>query len=197
MTRRAIIEVHSIDYVPHAERHGKVRDLWPVWFAGDANLATVAVGVIGIALGGTMFWTALAVIGGCALGTFFMAFHSTQGPQLGSPTTDPVAAAIWLPGRAPCLGRRHWSPTSATTPSTACSRRRRYAPVARRECARRPTAPIDFPGFPARGACAMAVCWLRLDPPSCNASFAYFMLTAARRVFTLAGAVADSRCRPG
>jgi NCS1 family nucleobase:cation symporter-1 len=79
------IEVHSIDYVPHAERHGKVRDLWPVWFSGDANLATLAVGVIGIALGGTMFWTALAVIGGCALGTFFMAFHSTQGPQLGLP----------------------------------------------------------------------------------------------------------------
>jgi nucleobase:cation symporter-1, NCS1 family len=79
------IEVHSIDYVPHAERHGKVRDLWPVWFSGDANLATVAVGVIGIALGGTMFWTAMAVIGGCALGTFFMAFHSTQGPQLGLP----------------------------------------------------------------------------------------------------------------
>ena len=32
-----------------------------------------------------MLWTALAVIGGCALGTFFMAFHSTQGPQLGLP----------------------------------------------------------------------------------------------------------------
>jgi purine-cytosine permease-like protein len=85
VTQKAIIEVHSIDYVPHAERHGKVRDLWPVWFSGDANLATLAVGVIGIALGGTMLWTALAVIGGCALGTFFMAFHSTQGPQLGLP----------------------------------------------------------------------------------------------------------------
>ena len=85
MTQRPIIEVHSIDYVPHAERHGKVRDLWPVWFSGSANLATLAVGVIGVALGGTMLWTALAVTGGCALGTFFMAFHSTQGPQLGLP----------------------------------------------------------------------------------------------------------------
>ncbi len=85
MAHRPFIEVHSIDYVPRAERHGKVRDLWPVWFSGDANLATLAVGVIGIALGGTMLWTAIAVIGGCALGTFFMAFHSTQGPQLGLP----------------------------------------------------------------------------------------------------------------
>ncbi len=85
MAHRPILEVHSIDYVPHAERHGKVRDLWPVWFSGDANLATLAVGVIGISLGGTMLWTAIAIIGGCALGTFFMAFHSTQGPQLGLP----------------------------------------------------------------------------------------------------------------
>ena len=85
MAERPLIESHSIDYIPHAERHGKVRDLWPVWFSGDAHLATLAVGVLGIALGGSLLWTATAVIGGCVLGTFFMAFHSTQGPQLGLP----------------------------------------------------------------------------------------------------------------
>ena len=82
---RPQIEVRSIDYVPLAERHGKVRDLWPVWFSGEANLATLAVGVIGIGLGLSMWWTTIAVLTGCALGTFFMAFHSTQGPQLGLP----------------------------------------------------------------------------------------------------------------
>jgi nucleobase:cation symporter-1, NCS1 family len=80
-----LIESRSIDYVPLAERHGKVWHLWPVWFAGDAHLATVAVGVIGVALGGNLVWTAIAVVLGCLLGTFFMAFHSTQGPQLGLP----------------------------------------------------------------------------------------------------------------
>lgn len=85
MARRLTIESHSIDYVPLAERHGKVRDLWPVWFSGEANLATLAVGVIGVGLGLSMWWTTIAVIGGCAFGTFFMAFHSTQGPQLGLP----------------------------------------------------------------------------------------------------------------
>lgn len=85
MTRPQLIERRSIDYVPVAERHGEVWHLWPVWFAGSANLATLATGVIGISLGGTLLWTAVAVIGGCALGTFFMAFHSTQGPQLGLP----------------------------------------------------------------------------------------------------------------
>src|SRR5580658_10273201 len=81
----SFIEQHSIDYVPIAERHGKVWHLWPVWFSGDAHLATIATGVVGIALGGNFAWMALAVILGCAFGTFFMAFHSTQGPQLGLP----------------------------------------------------------------------------------------------------------------
>src|ERR1700722_8440109 len=79
------IEKRSIDYVPIAERHGKVWHLWPVWFSGDAHLATVATGVVGVALGGHLLWMALAVLFGCAFGTFFMAFHSTQGPQLGLP----------------------------------------------------------------------------------------------------------------
>jgi NCS1 nucleoside transporter family len=80
-----MIEKRSIDYVPIAERHGKVWHLWPVWFSGDAHLATVATGVVGVALGGHLLWMAIAVLLGCAFGTFFMAFHSTQGPQLGLP----------------------------------------------------------------------------------------------------------------
>jgi NCS1 nucleoside transporter family len=85
MARGKLIETRSIDYVPLAERHGKVWHLWPVWFSGDAHLATLAVGVIGITLGGNLLWTSVAVLLGCLLGTFFMAFHSTQGPQLGLP----------------------------------------------------------------------------------------------------------------
>jgi purine-cytosine permease-like protein len=79
------VEKRSIEYVPLAERHGKVWHLWPVWFSGDANLATVATGVVGVALGGHLVWMSIAVLLGCLFGTFFMAFHSTQGPQLGLP----------------------------------------------------------------------------------------------------------------
>jgi purine-cytosine permease-like protein len=85
MLNGSLIEKRSIDYVPLAERHGKVWHLWTVWFSGDAHLATLAVGVLGITLGGNLLWTGIAVLAGCALGTFFMAFHSTQGPQLGLP----------------------------------------------------------------------------------------------------------------
>ena len=81
----ALIETRSIDYVPLAERHGKVWHLWPVWFTGDAHLATLATGAISVAAGLGLFWSGLAVIGGCVLGTILMAFHCTQGPHLGLP----------------------------------------------------------------------------------------------------------------
>jgi len=79
------IETRSIDYVPAAERHGQAWHLWPVWFASGTQLATVATGVIGIALGADLLWTGIAILTGCTLGTFFMAFHAAQGPQLGLP----------------------------------------------------------------------------------------------------------------
>ena len=81
----ALVETRSIDYIPLAERKGKVRDLWPVWFMGDAHLATLATGAISVAGGLDLFWSSLAVIGGCALGTVLMALHCTQGPHLGLP----------------------------------------------------------------------------------------------------------------
>jgi nucleobase:cation symporter-1, NCS1 family len=79
------IETRSIDYVPAAERHGRAWHLWPVWFASGTQLATVATGVIGTALGADLLWSGFAILSGCALGTFFMAFHAAQGPQLGLP----------------------------------------------------------------------------------------------------------------
>ena len=85
MANPRLIEIRSIDYVPLAERHGKVWHLAPIWFTGDVNLATLAVGATGIALHINLLWTAIAIVTGCAVGSFFMAFHSTQGPQLGLP----------------------------------------------------------------------------------------------------------------
>ncbi len=81
----AMIETRSIDYIPMAERRGEVRHLWPVWFTGDAHLATLATGAISVVGGLDLFWSSLAVIGGCILGTVLMALHCSQGPQLGLP----------------------------------------------------------------------------------------------------------------
>jgi NCS1 nucleoside transporter family len=79
------IELRSIDWVPHAERHGKVWHVGPVWFSGNAELTTMATGVTAISLGGNLLWTMIAMLVGTVFGTFFSAFHSAQGPQLGLP----------------------------------------------------------------------------------------------------------------
>jgi NCS1 nucleoside transporter family len=79
------VEVRSIDYVPLRERHGKLWHLGPLWFMGNAQIATLAVGVVGVSAGGNLFWSLIAILTGVLFGTFFMAFHSAQGPQLGLP----------------------------------------------------------------------------------------------------------------
>ncbi|MFJ3230946.1 purine-cytosine permease family protein [Streptomyces sp. NPDC086787] len=79
------LEVRSIDYVPLDERHGKLWHLGPLWFMSNAQIATLAVGLIGITEGGNLLWSLVAIVTGTLLGTFFMAFHSAQGPQLGLP----------------------------------------------------------------------------------------------------------------
>lgn len=80
-----VVEVHSIDYIPIKERHGKVTDQFTLWFLGNANLATLAVGLIAMGLGLPLLWVLVAIILGEIFGTFFMAFHSVQGPRMGIP----------------------------------------------------------------------------------------------------------------
>ena len=79
------LEVRSIDYVPISERHGHVWHLGPLWFMSNAQIATLAVGLISITEGASLFWSVLAIVVGVLVGTLFMAFHSAQGPQLGLP----------------------------------------------------------------------------------------------------------------
>lgn len=79
------IELHSIDYVPASERHGTVRHLGALWFVSGVNLTGLATGVTTSAAGAGLVWTLVATVAGALFGTFFMAFHSAQGPQLGLP----------------------------------------------------------------------------------------------------------------
>src|SRR5690349_14892090 len=79
------LEVRSIDYVPLAERHGKLWHLGPLWFMSNAQIATLAVGVLGVGAGGNLIWSLVAILLGVVIGTFFMAAHCSQGPQLGLP----------------------------------------------------------------------------------------------------------------
>jgi NCS1 family nucleobase:cation symporter-1 len=84
-SRLSGIEVRSIDYVPLNERHGQIWHLGPLWFMSNAQIATLAVGLISISEGASLFWSVVSIVIGTLVGTLFMAFHSAQGPQLGLP----------------------------------------------------------------------------------------------------------------
>nr|WP_205881164.1 cytosine permease [Leucobacter insecticola] len=80
-----LIESRSIEWVPLNERSGSPKSLFSLWFMSNANITTLATGMLGAALGGSFAMSAVAILLGVAVGTVFTAFHSAQGPQLGLP----------------------------------------------------------------------------------------------------------------
>ncbi|HUO78842.1 MAG TPA: cytosine permease [Steroidobacteraceae bacterium] len=79
------IEHKSIDYVAEHERHGRVIDQGPFWFLGNFHFFTIAIGFVGPSMGLGFGWTALAATLGILFGTVFVAFHASQGAELGLP----------------------------------------------------------------------------------------------------------------
>jgi nucleobase:cation symporter-1, NCS1 family len=79
------VEARSIDWVPESERHGKVSQQGPLWFFGNLEFLSIAIGFIGPSLGLALGWSILAGALGILFGTVFMAFHATQGPVMGLP----------------------------------------------------------------------------------------------------------------
>jgi purine-cytosine permease-like protein len=79
------IERRSIDWVPDEERHGRLWHQAPLWFLGNFQYFSIPIGFIGPGLGLSLGWSIVAGALGIVVGTLFMAFHATQGPQLGLP----------------------------------------------------------------------------------------------------------------
>jgi nucleobase:cation symporter-1, NCS1 family len=79
------IETKTIDYVAEHERHGRVIDQGPFWFLGNFQFFTIALGFVGPSMGLGFGYTSLAGALGILFGTIFVAFHASQGPELGLP----------------------------------------------------------------------------------------------------------------
>src|ERR1700691_2352717 len=79
------IEHKSIDYVTEHERHGRVIDQGPFWFLGNFHFFTIAIGFVGPSMGLSFAFTSLAGALGILFGTIFVAFHASQGAELGLP----------------------------------------------------------------------------------------------------------------
>ena len=79
------VESRSIDWITPAERHGTPWRVSPLFFIANWSFFTIALGFTGPALGLSIGWAVLGSALGLVIGTFFMAFHATQGPRLGLP----------------------------------------------------------------------------------------------------------------
>ena len=81
-----LVETHSVDFVPLAERHGRVVDLFTLWFGTNIAPLPIVTGalsaqVYGLSLG----WGISAIVLGHALGAVVLGLCSAQGPLLGVP----------------------------------------------------------------------------------------------------------------
>src|SRR5262250_3077131 len=92
------IEVHSIDWIPDTERHGKGWQQTMLWFLGNFQYFTIPIGFVGPALGLSLGWSILAGVLGIWFGTLFMAFHATQGPVFGLPQMIQTRAQLGYRG---------------------------------------------------------------------------------------------------
>lgn len=80
-----LLEVHSVNFVPLAERHGSAKSLFSLWFGANAMGVTLLTGSLAILTDLSLLWSVLAIGIGTLVGSVFVAYHSAQGPVLGLP----------------------------------------------------------------------------------------------------------------
>jgi purine-cytosine permease-like protein len=81
-----LVEAHSIEFVPLGERHGRVVDLFTLWFGTNIAPLPVVTGAMAVQVYGlNVVWGIIAIALGHALGGVVLALSSAQGPQVGVP----------------------------------------------------------------------------------------------------------------
>ncbi|WP_017904645.1 purine-cytosine permease family protein [Pseudomonas asplenii] len=81
-----LIEQHTVDYVPLAERHGKARDLFTLWFSTNIAPLPIVTGAMVVQVFHLdLFWGLIAIALGHLVGGLVIALASAQGPRMGIP----------------------------------------------------------------------------------------------------------------
>jgi len=80
-----LIERRSIDYIPEAERHGRLLSQFTLWMGANLQITAIVTGALAVVLGGDVFWSLIGLLVGQLLGGGVMALHAAQGPRLGLP----------------------------------------------------------------------------------------------------------------
>ncbi|WP_427018695.1 purine-cytosine permease family protein [Pseudarthrobacter sp. P1] len=79
------LERRSIDFVPHAERHGKPFGQFTLWFGANMQITAIVDGALAVVFGADAFWAIIGLLLGNLLGGAVMALHAAQGPKIGLP----------------------------------------------------------------------------------------------------------------
>jgi NCS1 family nucleobase:cation symporter-1 len=80
------VEHRTVGHIPESERHGRMRDLFTIWFGSNLMLLTVATGALATTVYGLSLGPALlALLIGNVVGGIVMALHAAQGPTMGVP----------------------------------------------------------------------------------------------------------------
>ncbi|MBV6753072.1 cytosine permease [Pseudomonas chlororaphis] len=82
---KPLIERRSIDYIPEAERHGRLLSQFTLWLGANLQITAIVTGALAVVLGGDVYWSLIGLLIGQLIGGGVMALHAAQGPQLGLP----------------------------------------------------------------------------------------------------------------
>lgn len=74
-----MIEKRSIDYIPDAERHGRLFSQFTLWLGANLQITAIVTGALAVVLGGDVFWSLIGLFIGQLLGGGVMALHAAQG----------------------------------------------------------------------------------------------------------------------
>lgn len=94
------VEVHGINTIPDADRHGTARELFFVWAAPNTNYVYLILGALIISFG-LGFWPAVVAILVAHAFYLFLGLGAIPGPKAGSPTLVVSRSAFGLRGNSP------------------------------------------------------------------------------------------------
>lgn len=98
------IETHTIHRIPEDQRHGRISDLFTVWFSANMTLLTVVTGALGpLVFHLSLLWSSFAILLGNMVGAVFMALHAAQGPRLGVPQMVQSRGQFGVYGSVPVI----------------------------------------------------------------------------------------------
>jgi len=92
------VEPFGIEPIPKQERHGRIRQMFTLWFATNLNVVTWFTGFLAIEFGLSLKYAILAILIGNVAGAVFLGLTSAIGPALGQPLVPASRSAFGKPG---------------------------------------------------------------------------------------------------